>query len=93
LLVNFRLAQPAVDWVIQQTQAEAEFRRDSTKRVNAYVFIERLLGQIFALLIGVTGIGAGAYVAVHGSQPMAGATIASVAITGLAVVFLTGRKK
>ncbi len=82
----------AVDWVITQTQVEAEYRRSEGKRVNTFIFIERLIGQVFALLIGMAGIGGGAYVAIQG-EPWAGGTIASLAITGLAVVFLTGRKK
>jgi hypothetical protein len=82
----------AVDWVINQTQIEAEFRRAETKRLNTLVFTERLIGQIFSLIIGMSGISAGAYVALQG-QPWAGATIASFAITGLGVVFLTGRSK
>jgi hypothetical protein len=82
----------AVDWVITQTQVEAEYRRSEGKRVNTFIFIERLIGQVFALLIGMAGIGGGSYVAIQG-EPWAGGTIASLAITGLAVVFLTGRKK
>ena len=82
----------AVDWVINQTQIEAEHRRKETSRVNGFIFTEHLIGQIFALIIGTVGIGAGSWVAVSG-QPWAGGTIATTAITGLAVVFLTGRKK
>lgn len=82
----------AVDWILNQTQIEAEHRRREGKRVNTLIFTERLIGQIFALLIGLSGIGAGGYVALQG-QPAAGGTIASFAITGLAVVFLTGRNK
>lgn len=82
----------AVDWIISQTQIEAEHRRKETSRVNGFIFTEHLIGQIFALIIGVGGIGAGSWVAVSG-QPWAGGTIATAAITGLAVVFLTGRKK
>lgn len=80
----------AVAWVIQQTEAEAEFRRTESRRINTLIFTERLLGQIFSLTIGLSGILAGGYVALN-NQPWAGATIASVSITGLAVVFLTGR--
>ncbi|WP_367025785.1 hypothetical protein ABZN20_15120 [Methylococcus sp. ANG] len=80
-----------VDWVFHQTQAEAEHRRTETRRVNTFVFVERLLGQIFALLIGLAGIVGGVYAAING-QPWAGGTIASLAITGLAAVFLTGRR-
>lgn len=80
----------AVDWVIKQTQIEAEYRRAESRRVNTFVFIERVIGQVFALLIGISGIVGGSYVAIH-DQPWAGGTIASLAITGLAAVFLTGR--
>ena len=81
-----------VDWIFEQTQAEAEYRRTEAHRVNTFIFIERLVGQVFALLIGVTGIVGGVYTAVRG-QPTAGGTIAGWAITGLAAVFLTGRAK
>lgn len=81
-----------VDWVFEQTQAEAEHRRTESRRVNTFIFIERLIGQIFALLIGGTSILGGVYAAVHG-QPEAGGTIAGLGITSLAAVFLTGRAK
>ncbi len=82
----------AVDWVLNESQKESDFRRKETHRVNSFVYMEMLIGQIFALIIGLGGIVAGSYVTVNG-QPAAGGTIASLAITGLAVVFLTGRKK
>ncbi|QFY44133.1 hypothetical protein F6R98_17075 [Candidatus Methylospira mobilis] len=80
-----------VDWVFNQTQAEAEHRRDEQRRINKFVFIERLVGQACALLIGLAGIGGGVYAAINGHE-WAGGTIASLAITGLAVVFLTGKQ-
>ncbi len=82
----------AVDWIINQTQIEAESRRFESKRVNTFIFIEHILGQVFALAIGAGGIYAGAHLALAG-QPWDGGTIATAAITGLAVVFLTGRQK
>lgn len=82
----------AVDWVIEQTQIEAEHRRAEDKRINTYTFVERTLGQVFAFIIGLSGVAGGAWVAIH-EQPWAGATIASLALTGLAVVFLTGRRR
>lgn len=80
----------AVDFVISQTKIEADYRRSETRRLNTLVFVERVIGQLFALLIGLSGIFSGAYVAVNG-QPTAGATIASLSLTGLAVVFLKGK--
>ena len=82
----------AVDWVISQTQIEAEHRRKETSRINGFIFTEHIIGQVFALIIGIGGIGAGSWVANSG-QPWAGGIIATASITGLAVVFLTGRKK
>ena len=82
----------AVDWVIKQTQIEAEYRRKETLRLNSFILIERIIGQVFALTIGVTGIISGSYVAIHG-QPWAGGTIATGALSGLAAVFLTSRSK
>ena len=82
----------AVDFVINQTQIEAEHRRLETKRVNTFIFAQNLIGQSCALVIGLTGIVGGCYVAFKG-QPTAGATIATVALTGLAAVYLTGRHK
>lgn len=92
-LERLNLFKPsAVDWVIKQTQTEAEFRRRETSRVNKYIFVEHLVGQIFALIIGMVGVISGSIVAYNGQQ-VAGAVIASIAIAGLIIVFLTGRKK
>lgn len=85
-----RFKPEAVDWVIQQTQVEGEHRRAETRRINTFVFVERLMGQICGLVIGLSGVIGGAYVAVNG-HPTAGASIAGVAIGSLAVVFVTGR--
>lgn len=88
----YQFKPDAVDWVINQTQIEAEYRRTEGKRINTLTFIERIVGQCFALMIGLSGIGGGSYVALHG-EPGAGGTIASIALAGLAVGFLTGRAK
>ncbi len=80
-----------VDWVVQQTQSNGEHRKSENSRVNGFIFVERLVGQIFAFLIGMAGIVSGSYVALNGHD-WAGGTIASLALTGLAVVFLTGRR-
>jgi uncharacterized membrane protein len=81
-----------IDWVITQTQIEAEHRRTQNVRINGYIFFEHIVGQIFALIIGLAGISAGAWVAISGHE-WAGGVIATAAITGLAVVFLTGKKQ
>ncbi len=87
-----RIKPDAVDWVIQQTQIEAEHRRAETTRVNDLIFVEHLLSQITALIIGVAGIWGGSWVAVNG-QPWFGFAIATVVVIALAVVQLSTRKK
>ncbi len=93
-LEGLRKIKPdAVDWVIQQTELEAEHRRTETKRVNDLIFTEHLLSQISALIIGVAGIWGGSWVAVNG-QPWFGFAIAAVVVVALAVVQLSvGRKR
>src|SRR3990172_3378104 len=75
-----RFKPEAVDWVIRQTQIEAEDRRRERWRLNTLLFTERVVGQIFSLITGLAGISGGAYVALQ-NQPWAGATIAGAAIT------------
>ena len=82
----------AVDLVLEQTRIEAEHRRSQDRRLNVFIFTERILGQLFGLLIGGGGIFGGVYAALNG-QPWAGATIAGAAIGSLAVAFVVGRKK
>ena len=46
-----------VDWVFQQTEAESLARRKETSRIHHFVFLERILGLISALLIALVGLG------------------------------------
>lgn len=76
-----------VDWVFEQTQIEAETRRKEACRTNTFIFIERLLGLIGALIIGITGVAGGVYVGLHGN-PWLGGVIATATISTLAVAFI-----
>jgi hypothetical protein len=76
-----------VDFVVTQTEKEADFRRSSVKRINVFVLIERLFGMFCAVFIGVFGIIGGGYVGLHG-QPILGGTIATAALGTLAVAFI-----
>ena len=78
----------AVDWVIQQTQIQAEHRRREDRRINSFILVERFVGQFFAFVIGIGGVGAGSCVALH-EPPWAEAGIASVALTGLGRLLTT----
>jgi hypothetical protein len=81
-----------VDWFINETNMEATHRRTQESRVNGFIFIGKIVGQICGFLMGVGGIIGGAYTAIKG-QPEAGGAIAVAAISGLAYAFVTGQKK
>lgn len=76
-----------VDFVIQQTEKEAAHRRIQDGRVNIFIFIERLLGQLFAIAVAALGVGGGIYAGLNG-QPVLGGTISTVTIGTLAVAFI-----
>lgn len=76
-----------VDFIIEQTKAEAEFRRATSMRINWFVFIERMIGMLCALLIGASGIVGGIYIGSRG-QPWLGGVIASLSLGTLALGFL-----
>lgn len=76
-----------VDFVIQQTLAEAEHRRRENKRIHTFTFIERMGGIFVSILICLFGIFGSIYAFRHGSEKLA-IVIASVSIGTLAVAYL-----
>ena len=54
LLHQFR--PDRVDWVFDQTERESEARRTEAKRVNTFIFVERILGTLFAFCLGGSGL-------------------------------------
>jgi hypothetical protein len=81
-----------VDRVFEQTQIEAETRRIEQRRINNFVFIERIAALILAMLMGLCGIGGGIYAALQGHDWLGG-VVASVTIGSLAVALLRPRGK
>jgi uncharacterized membrane protein len=81
-----------VDWVFNETQTEAAHRRSETTRINTFVFIERVIGQVFGLIIGVVGLASAVYAATHGAQT-AGAVIGGTTVVGLVGAFVIGKSK
>lgn len=81
-----------VDWIFEQTQIEAESRRPEQAKINNFVFAERIVGMLFALVIGVCGIVGGLYAALQGHEWLGG-IVATVTIGTLAGNFLTHQKK
>lgn len=86
-----RIAPERVDWVFEQTQTEGEFRRAETRRVNTLVFAERLLSMFSGLAIGLAALGIAGYLALHGSQWVAG-VIGGTTVVGLVTVFVVGNR-
>ena len=82
----------AVDFILEQTEKEAEFRRQEISKHNKMAFMYLMMGQVFALIVGVAGVLAGCYIAyVNPYEPMVGASIAIASIVGLVVAFIGGR--
>ncbi len=82
----------AVDWLIAQTQAEAEYRRAEIERVNNLIFLEHMFAQAAALIIAAGGIGGGVWLAQNG-QPWVGFAVTAVVMAALAVIQLSARTK
>jgi uncharacterized membrane protein len=56
------------------------------------VFLERRIGQIFALVLSLAFLGMGAFIALHG-ESVVGGLIGTLGISTIAVTFITGREK
>ena len=71
-----------VMWVVDQTQIESNFRRSEQKRINTFVFLERISGVIVGALVAVAGLAVAGYVALQGHDWVAvgigGATLVAI---------------
>ncbi len=86
-----QVAPGAADRIIRMAEQQASHRRQIESSVVQAATREALLGQIFGFLIGVTGLLAAAYIAVHGQGAVA-AIIATVDLVALVGVFVYGRE-
>ncbi|PUE09136.1 hypothetical protein B9Z51_09465 [Limnohabitans sp. T6-5] len=86
-----QIAPGRVDWVFDQTQLESEHRRREMTRVNTLVFVERMAGLIFALVIAVLGLGLATYLALNDKQLVA-SVIGGATLVGLVVAFVGGKR-
>lgn len=76
-----------VDWVFEQTQIEAEARRAEQRRINNFIFFERLAGMVASFTLGVCGIAGGIYAALQGHDWLGGVVVTAT-IGTLAIAFL-----
>lgn len=80
-----------VDFVVEQTKAEAVHRRAQEVRGYRFMFIERMFGKVCGVGIGGLGLFGSGYLGLHG-QPVLGGTVATVMIGSLAVAFVIGKR-
>lgn len=80
-----------VDWVLDQTQCESDHRRSEVTKINRYIFVEKLAGLVFALLIAIAGLGAAVYLAMNGREVTA-SVIGGSTLVGLVASFIAGKK-
>lgn len=81
-----------VDFVVEQTKIEAEYRRKQDNKVINFTFTERIGALILGALIGVGSIVGSIYAAIQGFEVLA-TSIATVGLGSLAVAFLRRDKK
>ena len=94
-----RVIPNGAERVIRLAEDEAVHRRkQEIKIVDAGIsddrshVIERRLGQIFGLTIGLFTVACGTYAAVQG-HPWAGSFIGGSGVTGLVIAFIHGSKR
>ena len=76
-----------VDWVIEQTTKEAEYRRTEVHRINSFEFFERIGGLILSVVICISGI-IGSIVAFSYGSERLGIVLAIATIATLAAGYL-----
>lgn len=86
------IAPDRVDWLFEQTQKESEHRRRENSRINAFVFIERLAGLVFALLVAAMGLYVAWQMALAGRE-LAAAIVGGTTLVGLVTAFIVGKRQ
>ncbi len=61
-------------------------------RVNTLIFVERIAGLLFALLVAIVGLGTSAYLAIQGKE-LTATVIGGATLVGLVAAFIGGKQK
>ncbi len=77
-----------VDFVLQQTEMEAEFRRKETKRTNTFVFTERMSGVVAGVIVALTFCSLG-FVAIMNGHDWAGTALCGFTLVSIISIFVT----
>ncbi|PWB34680.1 DUF2335 domain-containing protein [Pseudomonas sp. SDI] len=89
------LAKEIVQWTTSQTahrQGIEDRAMSIDEKMSTWYVVEVLLGQLFALIIALTVIGAVVYLATQGREVAAG-VLGTVGFGGIVAAFITGRRK
>lgn len=89
------LAEEIVHWTTSQTAHRQGIENRAMaidEKMSTWYVVEVLLGQLFALIIALTVIGAVVYLALNGAEIAAGA-LGTVGFGGIIAAFITGRRK
>ena len=79
---------------IDQAEKQADFLRKEKERESRRDSINKLVGRVSALLVGLSGLALGGFIVY--TKPgtfYAGTIIATASATGLAIAFIRGRKQ
>lgn len=87
-----RIDPRLVDLVIEQTKAEADYRRTQSARVNLFIFIERMSGVVAGTIIAGAGIFTSAYLILQGHE-VSGAAIGGSTLVAIVTVLVRHNKK
>lgn len=77
-----------VDWVLEQTVIEAQSRRGQERRVEWFIFIERMSGVLMGGFIAALGFIVGAYLIMN-DHDWAGVTLCGTTLTTIVAVLVT----
>ncbi len=89
------LAEEIVHWTTSQTAHRQGIEHRAMaidEKLSTWYIVEVLLGQLFALIIALTVIGAVVFLALKGFEIAAGA-LGTVGLGGIVAAFITGRRK
>jgi hypothetical protein len=80
-----------VDWVVSRTEVEATARHARTRRVDTFIFVERIGGLFGGVLIAALGIGVAGYLALNGAEPAA-MVIGGGTLVSIVTVIIRGKR-
>ena len=81
-----------VQWVVKQTEAEANFRRRESSKLNNYIFIERVSGVITGALVALFGLAVSGYL-IYSGHDWAGAALGGATLVTIVTVLVSGKKE